>query len=112
MTNERNEEGLALLEQLALNLRSTWNHAADDIWAQIDPELWALTSNPWLVLQSAAPARLRELVSTSELRGQLEHAAARLRQALGEDTWFRRAHATAPFQSVAYFCMEYASARS
>lgn len=45
-------EGYDLLENLALNLRSAWNHSADEIWQQLDPELWNLTHNPWAVLRT------------------------------------------------------------
>ncbi|MET0412588.1 MAG: alpha-glucan family phosphorylase [Polyangiaceae bacterium] len=106
------DESLALLEELALNLRSTWNHAADELWAQIDPELWALTTNPWVVLQSASGARLRELVSTPEFVRKLSDASARLHEALGDDTWFRQAHRESPLGRVAYFCMEFALSES
>ena len=41
-------EGLEGLAELALDLRWSWNHAADKLWKYIDPELWSMTSNPWL----------------------------------------------------------------
>jgi starch phosphorylase len=111
-SNQSDDDNLALLRELALNLRSTWNHAADELWAQIDPELWALTSSPWVVLQSASPARLRELVATRDFAGKLAAASARLHEALGEDTWFSRAHAGSPLAKVAYFCMEFGLSES
>ena len=37
----------ALLE-LALDLRWSWHHSADALWAQLEPELWDLTHNPWV----------------------------------------------------------------
>ena len=45
-------EGFDSLAELALNLRSSWNHATDGVWRQLDPELWELTHNPWVVLQA------------------------------------------------------------
>ena len=36
-------EGFDLLGELALNLRWSWNHAADEVWAQLEPDLWDLT---------------------------------------------------------------------
>ena len=50
--------GVAQLAELALDLRSTWNHSADELWGQLDPELWALTHSPWVVLQTVARTRL------------------------------------------------------
>ena len=52
-------EGLDGLAELALDLRWSWSHAADELWESIDPELWARTRNPWLILQTAANARCR-----------------------------------------------------
>ena len=36
------------LRELALDLRWSWSHVADDLWQRIDPELWHRTQNPWL----------------------------------------------------------------
>src|SRR5262249_59749918 len=44
--------GVEQLVELALDLRSTWEHSADELWGQLDAELWALTHNPWLVPQT------------------------------------------------------------
>ena len=38
------------LTELALDLRWAWNHAADDLWRQLDPDLWERTGNAWFVL--------------------------------------------------------------
>jgi starch phosphorylase len=32
--------GFETLTELALNLRWSWNHAADELWGQLDPEVW------------------------------------------------------------------------
>ncbi len=53
--------GRDALTELALDLRWWWHHGADEVWSEIDPELWALTHNPWVVLQVASPARLGAL---------------------------------------------------
>ena len=49
------------LTQLALDLHWTWNHSADEIWKRLDPELWELTGNPWLILQAISQRKLEEL---------------------------------------------------
>ena len=41
-------EGYDLLAQIALDMRSSWNHATDQLWQQLDPLLWELTHNPWV----------------------------------------------------------------
>ena len=47
-------EGFDSLAELALDLRWSWNHATDKVWRQLDPELWELTHNPWVVLQTVS----------------------------------------------------------
>ena len=43
------------LTQLALDLSWSWNHSRDEIWKRLNPEMWELTANPWLILQSISP---------------------------------------------------------
>jgi len=52
---------LDALTEIALDMRWSWNHAADDLWSQLDPELWELTRNPWTMLQTVSRERLKTL---------------------------------------------------
>ena len=52
-------DGFEALAELALDLRSSWNHAADPIWKQLDPVLWDVTHNPWAVLQTVSREKLQ-----------------------------------------------------
>jgi len=56
------------LTELALDLRWSYNHAADHVWQQLDPELWALTRNPWFVLQTVSRARLAAVADSPQFR--------------------------------------------
>ena len=47
------------LTDLALDMRWSFNHAADRLWEQLDPELWELTHNPWVVLQTVSQEKLQ-----------------------------------------------------
>ena len=47
-------DGFNSLAELALDLRWSWNHAADEVWQKLDPALWELTHNPWVVLQTVS----------------------------------------------------------
>jgi hypothetical protein len=55
-------EGFDSLAELALDLRWSWNHAADEVWRQLDPTLWDLTHNPWVILQTVSRDRLKRLI--------------------------------------------------
>ena len=106
------DDAIKALAALALNLRSTWDHSADELWAQIDPELWAATSNPWIVVQNASPARLRELAASPDFARRLAAVRDRVNESLAAAAWFQRAHAASALGTVAYFSMEFALAES
>ena len=38
--------GVDALTELTLNVRGAWYHGTDELCAELDPELWALTHNP------------------------------------------------------------------
>jgi hypothetical protein len=40
-------DGFDSLAEPALDLRSSWNHATDEVWRRLDIELWEITHNPW-----------------------------------------------------------------
>src|ERR1700723_3156478 len=51
------------LTDLALDLRWSFNHSADQLWEQLDPELWELTHNPWVMLQTVSRGKLQSVMS-------------------------------------------------
>ncbi len=67
-------EGFDSLAELALDIRWSWNHSADEVWSQLDPVLWELTQNPWVVLQTVSRnENLRELraaIARADLSGE------------------------------------------
>ena len=99
-------ESLEGLAELALDLRWSWSHAADELWERVDPELWALTRNPWLILQTVAAARLANLAGDPSFRNLVARHLQAHREALKGPTWFRQSHGDA-LGTVAYFSMEF-----
>ncbi len=55
------------LTDLALDLRWSYNHAADQIWERLDPDLWEFTHNPWVVLQTASREKLQSVTTDPDL---------------------------------------------
>ncbi len=55
------------LTDLALDLRWSFNHSADRLWEQLDPELWELTHNPWVVLQTVSREKLQIVTANPRL---------------------------------------------
>lgn len=47
------------LAELALVKGWSWNHAVDEVWRQLDSELWKITNNLWRALQTVSrPSRV------------------------------------------------------
>src|SRR3989338_4119715 len=84
------------LTELALDLRWSWNHSADELWAQLDPELWALTHNPWVVLQTVSRTTLQQVLARPEYRDRVETLLRDRREYLASTARFQGSHAQAP----------------
>ena len=107
-TQRAPEAGVAgPLAELALDLRCSWNHAADELWTRLEPELWELTHNPWVVLQTTSPAKLQSALADPEFRARLERVLQGKREVEDGSAWFQQQHAGAPLTVAAYFSMEF-----
>ena len=100
-------DGFDSLAELALDLRSSWNHATDMIWRRLDPVLWKLTNNPWVVLQTVSRNKLREAMADDAFRTNVDGLLQTRRHAEQAPAWFQKAHPHSALTSVAYFCMEF-----
>src|SRR5208337_5316003 len=85
-------EGLEGLAELALDLRWSWNHVAGRLWEYIDPELWSMTSNPWLMLQTVKANRLKALATDSTFLGLMDELVEEHREATEKKAWFQQTH--------------------
>lgn len=100
-------EPLGALRELALDLRWTWSHEADDLWSSIDPEAWEQWHNPWLMLQSPLVSNLDARPDFSGLTDQLR-GLSDLRDAYNRrTTWFERTRTGDAMGAVAFFSMEF-----
>jgi starch phosphorylase len=89
---------MASLKDLARNFRWVWDRPTQEVFAAIDPRLWAASRDPFAVIGSVTPQRLAQLAADPAFRGRVERAAAGLSGYLADG----RAQA-----QVAYFCMEH-----
>ena len=103
----RSFAGMDELVELALDLRWSWNHDADDVWRPLAPELWDLTRNPWVILQTVAPDKLKDLAADVKFRTRVKTLAQKMSTSRGAAAWFQKAQAQAPLTTVAYFSMEF-----
>ncbi len=98
---------LAALRELALDLRWTWSHEADELWARVDDVLWRGTRNPWTVLEDVSAQRLAELAADAGFVAHLDRLVAARRAYLTERSWFAEARPGARLGGVAWFSMEF-----
>jgi starch phosphorylase len=100
-------DGFEALAELALDMRSSWNHATDQIWRQLDPVLWRITHNPWVVLQTVSRETLRRDLAEPAFRKIVDDLVQARRDAVAAPAWFQQAHPQSPLKCVAYFSMEF-----
>ncbi|HSJ80561.1 MAG TPA: alpha-glucan family phosphorylase [Thiobacillus sp.] len=100
-------EGFDALAELALDMRSSWNHATDQVWRQLDPVLWELTQNPWVVLQTVSREKLQQVLADPAFRKNVDDLVQARRDAAAAPAWFQQAYPQSPLGSVAYFSMEF-----
>ncbi len=100
-------DGFDSLAALALDMRWSWNHSTDEMWRQLDPELWERTHNPWVVLQTVSRDRIAQMLSDPAFRKHVDGLSEESRQAAKAPTWFGRSHPSAPLTCAAYFSMEF-----
>jgi starch phosphorylase len=100
-------EGFDSLAELALDMRSSWNHAGDEVWRLLDPELWELTQNPWVVLQTVSRDKLERELADSSFRENISALLRAKRHATETQAWFQQHHSQAPLTCAAYFSMEF-----
>ena len=100
-------EGFDSLAELALNMRWSWNHATDEVWRQLDPELWEITHNPWVVLQTVSRDRIDRVMADPVFRKDVDSLVQRRRETLAAPAWFQQNHSSSALSCVAYFSMEF-----
>ena len=100
-------EGFDSLAKLALDMRWSWNHAADEVWQQLDPNLWELTHNPWGILQTVSRDQLQRVLADPAFRQQVDDLVQAKEHAATTPAWFQQNHLQAPLTCVAYFSMEF-----
>ncbi|GGB05262.1 alpha-glucan phosphorylase [Puia dinghuensis] len=100
-------EGMDDLVGLALDLRWSWNHEADEVWQALDPDLWAMTHNAWIVLLTMSHEQLRIRMADPAFRGKINDLLEKRQQAADEPAWFQKKYSGSALKTVAYFSMEY-----
>jgi starch phosphorylase len=77
------------------------------LWGRLEPELWDLTQNPWLVLQTVSREKLQAVSTDPAFRQRVDELLREKREAEQSPRWFQQAHPNSALSLVAYFSMEY-----
>ena len=101
------KEAFDLLNELALDLRWSWDHSANEVWRELDPTLWDTTHSPWIVLQTVSGERFIKLMSDTFFRKKIDLLLQFKENALSGPTWFQETYPDSPLTCVAYFSMEF-----
>ncbi len=100
-------DGFDCLAELALDMRWSWSHYGDKVWSQLDPELWEMTQNPWVVLQTVSREKLRKLLANTEFCNEVNELLKLKDRKSAAPAWFQQNHPQTSLTCVAYFCMEF-----
>lgn len=84
-------EKLSALSDLATNLRWSWSPETQDVFAELDPEVWRASGHdPVRTLGALPSSRLEELAKDKAFGKRLAAAEADLDDYLGSDRWFQK----------------------
>lgn len=105
-------EALAPLQELAFNLRWSWDERTRDLFRWVDPDLWERTQHdPVQVLSLVARDRLEAVASDSAFMSFLGEIYAEFRRYMSVPRWFQDRGASA-LTKVAYFSPEFGIAEA
>src|SRR4051794_36754681 len=103
---------LAPLEDLAMNLRWSWDQRTRDLFRWLDPDGWEETRHdPVRLLGAVGRGRLTELEADPAFRSFLDEVTEGLERYLERPRWFQ-GRADSPLRSVAYFSPEFGIAEA
>ena len=103
---------LAALDELAFNLRWSWDDQTRDLFRWVDPDLWdASVHDPVRLLGLVPRERLEALARDSGFKRFLGEVRSELQRYLDGERWFQ-AKGASPLGLVAYFSPEFGIAEA
>ena len=103
---------LAALEELAMNLRWSWDAQTRDLFRWVDPDGWdATVHDPVRLLGLVSRSRLEALVEDPGFMRFLGEVREELQRYLDGERWFQSRHGS-PLRSIAYFSPEFGIAEA
>lgn len=102
-------ERIARLRELAYNIWWSWHPEAQELFRQIDPELWELVyHNPIRFLREVRQRRLTDAANNAAYLQQFDAVMGEFDAYLrAPDTWFTRNYPNRAGETIAYFSAEF-----
>jgi glycogen phosphorylase len=100
-------DGFGSLAGLALDMRWSWNHATDEVWRRLDPDLWEFTQNTWVVLQTVSRDKLQQFLAEPAFRKMVNDLVRDTCHEAELSSWFDQTHPHSALITVANFCKEF-----
>ncbi|HTW17683.1 MAG TPA: alpha-glucan family phosphorylase [Nocardioides sp.] len=98
---------LTALGELAGNLRWSWHPESQDVFAEVDADLWEATGHdPVRLLGAVGRSRLDELAADEGFLERLRVARADLDAYLTQERWYQKSGADGP-RAIGYFSPEF-----
>jgi glycogen phosphorylase len=105
-------EALAPLQELAFNLRWSWDERSRDLFRWVDPQIWESSfHDPVRLLSRVGRDRLEQLAADPAFMGVLSEMHDELRRYLGAPRWFQT-RTKGSLRAVAYFSPEFGIAEA
>jgi glycogen phosphorylase len=98
---------LAVLAELAMDMRWTTSQLTRGIWQRLDPDAWELTENPYLMLLNISRSQLEKAKRDQTLLDSLARWRRKVAQYESNPTWFESTRTKDSPRRVAYFSMEF-----
>ena len=73
----------------------------------LDPTLWELTQNPWVVLQTVSRNQIERVLADPAFRKNIDDLLRAKHHEAASSGWFQQKYPKASLTCVAYFSMEF-----
>ena len=102
------QDPLSELDTIARNMYWSWDSEFVELFKRIDSNMWyACGHNPVRLLGSIPQTKLDALAENQGFLNQLQRAAEKLKDYLGEQTWHDRVCSESDKATIAYFSAEF-----
>ncbi|WP_027328776.1 alpha-glucan family phosphorylase [Marinimicrobium agarilyticum] len=107
LSNRPLPEALSILRELSMDLYWSWNHDGDQLWQQLNPDVWEHTQNPVEVLQLTSGEQLQSIAGDKTFLAALNTLTQAREKYLTDTSWYQKHYADSAIKGIAYLSMEY-----